>query len=489
MVARDDSVIRGSLIAALIFLVLSIALNFFLWRWGDTQAGSAATAQERLASTQNDLQTKDDQTRMMKAMLGVGGLTEAEFDLLSQSASGDPEMENIERNFVRDMAYFGSEVEVLNRNYPALPEFLMTAIRSRNEQYGQARDEATQVRTQADSDVANARTAEQAAKTNEDQAVKKLENERSLFTEDREKMKMTTEETRDNLTKTVQEFNQYRKLKTDETTKLKRDSDRLTGTIQTQKLQLNQLRNDQFETTQGEIRYVVRGGNVVTINLGSADNLRPGITFGVIDGDETRLQDAKVKATIQVTKIVGTHLAQARVVAFPEVKTPIIPGDMIYSPFWAPGRKVKIALAGDIDIDDDQRPDNEAIKGMITSAGAEVTAEVSSGGVIEGTLDASIRFLVIGTTNEDDLAAATGMGDIKAKARELGLTIIPAWKLQAYLKTIDDTLTTPLGSAVRGRDFPPDKVPATNSRLPTDLPDMYKRDTSKLQKDNKILSP
>jgi len=37
--------------------------------------------------------------------------------------------------------------------------------------------------------------------------------------------------------------------------------------------------------------------------------------------------------------------------------------------------------------------------------------------------------------------AVEAMGNVRAKATELGLTIIPAWKLEAYLKTINDTLT------------------------------------------------
>ena len=65
----------------------------------------------------------------------------------------------------------------------------------------------------------------------------------------------------------------------------------------------------------------------------------------------------------------------------------------------------------------------------------------------------------------------------------------PAWKLQSYLKTIDDTLTTPLGSAVRGSDFPPETRPGTNSRLPTDMAEMYKRQTEGVQQGNKILPP
>ncbi len=81
------------------------------------------------------------------------------------------------------------------------------------------------------------------------------------------------------------------------------------------------------------------------------------------------------------------------------------------------------------------------------------------------------------------------MGNVKAKAAELGLTIIPVWKLQSYLKTIDDTLTTPLGSAVRGDDFPPDRVPGPTKRRPTDISEMYKKQLEGLQKGNEILAP
>ncbi len=497
MVARDDSVIRGSLIACMIFLVLSIALNFFLWRWGDTKATESDTAGERLTSVQNQVATMETQASRMKSMLGIGSFTQAEIDEMRENQSDDPDMQAIEDQFAKDMSYFGPEVEVQNRNYPALPEYLVNAIRSRNEQYGMARDEATKIRTDADADIANARTQQQLAETQRDDANKKVVNLSDQFDEDRARMNKEKEDTKDKLNKTVQDFNVFRKTASDENTKLSQKTRQLQGTIDTQKLQLNDLRSDNFETTQGEIRYVVRGGNITTINLGSADALRPGITFGVIDGDETRLQDAKVKATIQVTQIQGPHLAQARVIARPEIRNPIIPGDKIYSPFWAPGRVVKIALAGEIDIDGDSRPDNDKLKGQIKAAGATVAAEISPSGVVTGTLDPSIRFLVIGEDPElggadDDQKAqiVAAMGRTKAKAAELGLTIIPAWKLLSYLKTIDDTLTTPLGSAVRGEDFPAVSTPGTTaSRIPPDIADLYKRDDSGIQKDNNILPP
>ena len=496
MVARDDTVIRGSFIACLIFLVLSLALNFFLWRWGDARDTEAEEAGGRLETVQSRVQELETQTSLMKNMLGLGGFTQAEIDEMKSNVSADPEMQAIENAFTRDMSYFGPEVEPQNRNYPALPEYLVNAIRSRNEQYGMARDEATKIRTDADADIANARKQQQLAESQRDDANKKIETLSSQFDEDRARMNKEKEDTRDQLVKTTQELNVVRRTASDETNRLTQKNRQLQGTIDNQKNQINELRNDNFETTQGEIRFVVRGGNLVTINLGSADALRPSVTFGVIDGDETRLQDAKVKANIQVTKIRGPHLAEARVIARPEIRNPIIPGDKVYSPFWAPGRVVKIALAGNIDIDDDDRPDNEALKGMIKAAGAEIAAEISPTGVITGTLDPSVRFLVVGQVPEAAPDAANAdeieqqiraMGNLKARASELGLTILPAWKLQNYLKAIDDTLTTPLTSGVRGQDFPPE--PNNQRRLPSGLPSFYEQDDEGMQKGNTILPP
>ncbi|MCH1494955.1 MAG: hypothetical protein L7U72_06980 [Rubripirellula sp.] len=492
MVARDDSVIRGSLIACLIFLGGSLVVNFFFWRWANTSDATAVAAQSRLSDVQGDVSEKDKQLRILKAMLGVGGLTQAELDNMKESLDADGEMQAIQDQFTKDMSYFGAEVEAQNRNYPALPDYLVTAIRSRNEQYGMARDEATKIRADADADIQNARNQQQLAEQQRDDAEKKSATLSQQFDEDRARMNEDNEKNRDKLTKTSQDFDAFRQTARTEANQLVSKTKQMQGTIDTQKLQLNQLRADKFETTQGEIRYVVAGGNVVTINLGSADALRPGVTFGVIDGDETRLQDAKVKATIQVSQVQGPHLAQGRVVARPDISSPIIPGDKIFSPFWAPGRVVKIAIAGNIDIDGDGRSDNSAIKGQILAAGAEVAAEISSTGAVTGQLDPTIRFLVVGqdpdATNDQNAQAIATMGNVKARAAELGLTVIPAWKLEAYLKTIDDTVTTPLGSAVRGEDFPPETT-IDSRRLPNDRAPIYEAQQEGMQRGNRVLAP
>ncbi|MCO8121983.1 hypothetical protein NHH03_09565 [Stieleria sp. TO1_6] len=493
MAARDDSVIRGSLITCLILLVLSFALNFILWRWGNTQAQQEQLKQDSLTNAQNEVRTLSEQNDDFKAMLGARLMSEDKYESFANSSSGDAEFDQIATQFYQDMKIFGQAEGMQDRHYGKLPEYLMDAVRSRNTQYGQARDESARIRVQAESDVETARAAQQKAETERENLAKELDDERTQFGTYRDDMLVKMESAKDSKTKSERLMQELQRKAGTERAQLAQKAQLLKNTIDTQKLELNKLRNDRIESVQGEIRYVLRGGNIVSINLGSADALRPGVTFGVIDRDDTtRLQDADIKASIQVTRISGPHLAEARVVATPEIGNPIIEGDAVFSPFWAPGRTVKIALAGDIDIDGDGRPDNSALEGMIKAAGAELAPNGSE----TGQIDPAVRFLVIGespdldSANEDQAAAQLAeLGAAKQRATEAGVTVIPAWKLQSYLRTLDDSLTTPLGSAVRGDDFPPTSPPGPARRRPVDLPEMFKNQRDNVQRNNEIVRP
>ncbi len=493
MAARDDSVIRGSLITCLILLVLSLALNFILWSWGSGQADERATIASRLNDVSNGLRTAEEKIITMQKMLGAEQMTQDEFDSFANSSSGDPEFDALATQFHNDMQVFGQDVGIQDRHYGALVDYFMNAIRDRNEQYGVARDDANKIRAQAAADVATARAAQQKAETERENLAKQLEDERTQFATYRNDMLTKMEQAKDSKTKSERELQAFQRKAGTEVNSLLAQTKILENTIETQKLELNKLRGGRFETVQGEIRYVLRGGKIVSINLGSADALRPGITFGVVDRDDTsRLQDADIKASIQITKILGPHLAEARVVAMPQLGNPIIEGDAVYSPFWAPGRTVRIALAGGIDIDDDGRPDNEILEGMIKAAGAEI----ADNGERTGRIDPGVRFLVVGESpkiegRDEDVAEAelAALGEAKQRATEAGVTVIPAWKLQAYLKTLDDSLTTPFGSAVRGEDWEPEPVPGPARRRPVDLPEMFKQQKERVQRTNEIVSP
>lgn len=484
MAARDDSTVRAISIISLTLLVFSLVGNALLYHSASTNSAEAEAAGEQLANSQNELRTRSDQIRLMKAMMGVGQLSEAEFDMLRTSASGDAEMEEIERQFLRDMAYLGPEVDSQNRNYPALPEYLVNAIRSRNTQVSQAREDVTQIRAQAASDVENARNAQANAERVRDEKIQELEKATEEFMADRARMKEEGEKTKDELNKVVREYQGFQQKVAQEKKEMEESMVALRGLVEDQRQELARLRSDRFENVQGDIAHVIPPGRLVLINLGSADALRVGVQFGVVDVDAINIEEAELKAKVQVTKILGDHVAQARVLGEPSFRNPLVQGDKLYSPFWAPGRQVKIALAGDIDITGDGHSDVDHLKSMIQMAGATVAATLSPAGEVTGQLDSSIRFLVVGEPPlmpfEDEesperLRVATEIANFRQRARELGITTIPAWKLMEYLRALSDVITTPLGGDARAEDFPPESILGTSQRnRSTVLPELFR---------------
>lgn len=499
MVARDDSVIRGSLIAVGVLLVLSIALNIFFWQWGDTQAGTATDAKDRLNTANRSLADLRDKAELMKSMLGVGNSTQAERDELLRSVEGDEEMTPIVERYKTDMALIGQEVDPQNQNYTALPKFFADSLRSKNDVVAQARKDVTKARADADSDVAAAKAALAVAETAATNAKNELADAQAQFKNERADMKQKTQEIQDRLTIAQTDAVKEKNKMNANISKLNSQLASANSIIESQRQEINLLKNDQFEVFQGEITSAQGrdGGDIVNLNLGSADALRPGVTFGVLSGDALRPDQAKVKATIQIVKVRGQYISEARVVARPGYSDPITPGDKVYSPFWSPGRRVKIALLGEIDIDGDGQPDNAEVKAQIRSVGAEVVDPRVVNGKVIG-LDNSVRFLVEGTRAElSDTADAAlndkseeqlqAEGNLIARANSLGVTVIPFWKLESYLKTIDDSLTTPLGSATRGTDFEP--LPRMNrlpNRLKSDLPTIYTNQLEGVQRGNRV---
>lgn len=145
--------------------------------------------------------------------------------------------------------------------------------------------------------------------------------------------------------------------------------------------QLKDLKNDIWEVPDGRVVWTSRDKKTVYIDLGSSDRIPSRITFsvykkrnnGVARGEED------IKASIEVTKILGPHKAEARVLNA-NLFTPIAKGDPIYTPLWSPGRSETFALVGFIDLDGDGKSDRKQLRDKITATGAVVVAEIFDDG-------------------------------------------------------------------------------------------------------------
>ena len=88
-----------------------------------------------------------------------------------------------------------------------------------------------------------------------------------------------------------------------------------------------ELEPGSFDVADGRVSWVNQNGTV-WINLGAADSLRRQMTFTVYDADQHDAAKAEKKGSLEVTRILGDHMAEARITE-DDPKNPIITGDQV----------------------------------------------------------------------------------------------------------------------------------------------------------------
>ena len=148
---------------------------------------------------------------------------------------------------------------------------------------------------------------------------------------------------------------------------------------------------ESFEVADGRITWVNQNGTV-WINVGSADAIRRQVTFNVYDADENDADRAVKKGSIEVTRVMGDHSAEARITQ-DSPTNPILTGDNIYSPVWHRGKKLRFAFAGVIDFDDDGVSDLKLARELIELNGGVVDAYLDDNGKIVKDITPNTRYL------------------------------------------------------------------------------------------------
>jgi prefoldin subunit 5 len=194
---------------------------------------------------------------------------------------------------------------------------------------------------------------------------------------------------------------------------LRGDNDKLTADIRKLNKQIEELQaNNQillerlgstktdkftYDEPQGKILRKLADG-VVEINLGSAVNVRPGLTFTVLPSDypekgrQSRLKmirepDGKggfkpterfvPRGAIEVYEVVGPNLSLARIQQGSEldpIRDGVGVGDLLYNTTWRKGVADRIALVGIFDVNGDGTDDIEAVVRDFTKMGIPVDA-------------------------------------------------------------------------------------------------------------------
>jgi len=150
-------------------------------------------------------------------------------------------------------------------------------------------------------------------------------------------------------------------------------------------------RVDPFAFEKHHGRVTKKTDRVVYIDLGSADKVRPGLTFIVQPSDtpekgiDSRKYERTVngqrevavrtKGSIEVTEVLGPNLSQARITAEPDaIREGILVGDTLYNAAWRRGAADRVALFGVFDVDADGTDDLKAVVRDLTKMGIIVDA-------------------------------------------------------------------------------------------------------------------
>lgn len=238
-----------------------------------------------------------------------------------------------------------------------------------------------------------------------------------------------------------------------ELAELKRRIFDLNNTNEDLRRDLEDVRRVSFERPDGKIQWVDNTSHLVWINIGEAEGLQPRTTFSIYEkgnrgvgraSEDIERGPEDIKGAIEVTRILGAHSAEARIVT-EDIYNPIAIDDPIYSPAWGANQTMKFAFVGLIDPDGDGQSDRQILKDAVQASGSEESIWVDEqGNRTGGEIDSRTKFLVVGDIPDPaNIAEPSKIEAAKAiqaayttmeqEARERGVRIISLNDFMAFI--------------------------------------------------------
>ncbi len=167
------------------------------------------------------------------------------------------------------------------------------------------------------------------------------------------------------------------------------------------------------------------------VNIGSRDGVQPLLTFSVQPQGFSGNPYTKPKAKLEVVRVVAPDLSEARIVE-QTLTNPVLDGDLLFNPAWSPGRVMRFALAGLLDLDEDGRDDRPLVRQLIERAGARIDAEVLADGTQRGEVNVETNYFIRGKAPEPIGPAAQhtihAMAEMERTALDYGAVVIELGK-------------------------------------------------------------
>lgn len=421
--ARENQGLHIALVGSVLFIVVFAATTYYFYKQASEFEGKLKSETKEKIDAQAATEKAINDAKEMAKLIG------------GPSASG--KVEDSVNQSKKDFVIPGAGLKPEEMYYSPLVIKLATILKDKNEELAKKNKEIAdwdvkyKIRESTkDPQIKDFREGAEKAGTELASAKQDFDKRR----EDAVKIQVTTQEQK------VAE----RKALTTEIEKLKEDVDKLNKELAATRKSLDQkstviddLKRTIVDNPDGEIRWVNQRTGLVWINVGRADGLQPLMTFSVFPADISDLSKGARKASIEVTQILGDHMAEARITD-DSITDPIMPGDKIDTALWNPGEQLHFALAGLMDVNGDGRNDLETVKNLITMNNGVVDSWEDEQGHVHGLSDMSIntRYLVLGAEQKVQKNVSQqvenltkGQTTMIDKAKELGVQTISLHEL------------------------------------------------------------
>lgn len=450
--AREN---QGLHIALIIFVALTLVLGvatFFCFRKYEEAMVKAKTNQDTAAADRLKAETADKENTELKRIIGF---------------AATDKIDNIREEADKEMTAYAANFQDATRDYRKVLKFLFEVIRKKDSSLAETQTALQDEKTKRELVEKAKESQVNEYKAAQDAAQKDLAGERDKFNQDREATNQQKTELAKKLSTAQKEaVAMVDKIKQN-LDERRKENKTLEGIIATRSKQLADATRTTFEVADGKVRWVSQRNGTVWINLGQADGLTRQTTFAVFPSEASDMAKAEKKAGIEVTQILGDHMAEARVLD-DKITNPILPGDLIYTPIWSPGEHLSFALTDGMDVDGDGKSDTEIVKNLITMSGGVVSAELSDTGKRTGKIDTNTRYLIIGRKHDENTPAQVRELRVKMirEADTLGIQQVPLSELLNRMGWKNQTPVVRYGRGANPESFrpqPPNDRPQATS--------------------------
>jgi len=431
-------------IALIIFVILTIALGVVSFLMFKSSQEANVRAEQHLKDAAEKSKTTVKVITQSNELKRVIGFAESE------------EVASVLEHFKGDMKNYASSFPEDKQFYRSALEYMHNVLKEKSAQLADAETQVQELKTRnemlestKDSQLQKHAAAVKKAQTDLANITKSFEAARAKMTTHQENVDSRLADARRTFNTKLSEANDQTSVANSKLSKKTTQYDRV-------KKQLGDVIKETFELADGEIRWINQKNKTVWVNLGSADSLPKQTTFSVYDSDSDDVSRGSKKASIEITQILGDHLAEGRIIE-DLVSDPILPGDKIHTPVWSPGDQKHFAIIPFIDIDGDGKGDQHIVRNLIVMSGGVIDAEVSDEGKLTGELTVNTRYIVRGDppTEKQNEEVRKRYSQILRDANQLGVEQISFRELLNKMGWKNQTSVQKYGIGASEKNFRP----------------------------------